>query len=196
MSNTSFRFATHFCCPLVLLKVTQHHAWAWVNNKSSRVKGRHWRWLIYCLRNFLLHDNMLRVFRSNHPFSWKFHKFYRKTPVLESLFSLKIMELYKEICSAWISHISHIFLIDWSHKHLKNLIDLLVFYGEHFYGFSESDLWKRWKKKHFIKNISIYTVTDNFNFCEVLFCTYCKGLAFELSSQSSFAITSREKQGL
>ena len=75
-----------------------------VNNKSSRVKGRHWRWLIYCLRNFLLHDNMLRVSRSNHPFSWKFHKFYRKKPVLESLFFLKIMKLYKDICSAWISH--------------------------------------------------------------------------------------------
>ena len=29
------------------------------------------------------------------------------------------------------------FLIDWRHKRLKNTIDL--FYGEHFYGFSESD---------------------------------------------------------
>ena len=31
------------------------------------------------------------------------------------------------------------FLIDWRHKHLKNAIDLFLFYGEHFYGFSESD---------------------------------------------------------
>ena len=30
------------------------------------------------------------------------------------------------------------FLIDWRHKRLKNTIDLLLFYGEHFYGFSES----------------------------------------------------------
>ena len=29
------------------------------------------------------------------------------------------------------------FLTDWRHKRLKNTIDLLLFYGEHFYGFSE-----------------------------------------------------------
>ena len=34
------------------------------------------------------------------------------------------------------------FLIDWRHKRLKNTIDLLLFYGEHFYGFSESDFSK------------------------------------------------------
>ena len=42
------------------------------------------------------------------------------------------------------------FLIDWCHKRLKNTIDLLLFYKEHFYGFLESDLWKHWKKKTFI----------------------------------------------
>ena len=31
------------------------------------------------------------------------------------------------------------FLTDWRHKRLKNKIDLLLFYGEHFYGFSESE---------------------------------------------------------
>ena len=31
------------------------------------------------------------------------------------------------------------FLTDWRHKRLKYIIDLLLFYGEHFYGFSESD---------------------------------------------------------
>ena len=31
------------------------------------------------------------------------------------------------------------FLIDWCHKRLKNTIDLLLFYWEHFYGLSESD---------------------------------------------------------
>ena len=41
----------------------------------------------------------------------------------------------------------NLFLIDWSHKRLKNTIDLLLFYGEHFYGFSKSDLWKRRNKK-------------------------------------------------
>ena len=32
------------------------------------------------------------------------------------------------------------FLIDWRHRPLKNTIYLLLFYGEHFHGFSESDL--------------------------------------------------------
>ena len=80
-----------------------HH---WVNNKCNRVKGWHWRWLIFALRNFLLCSTMFRVFRSNHHCSWKFHKFHRKTPVLESLFFLKMMKLYKGICSAWMRHTS------------------------------------------------------------------------------------------
>ena len=33
----------------------------------------------------------------------------------------------------------NIFLTEWRHKRLKNTIDLLLFDGEHFYGFSESD---------------------------------------------------------
>ena len=37
------------------------------------------------------------------------------------------------------------FLIDWCHKRLKNAIDLLLFYGEHFYELLESDL----KQDHF-----------------------------------------------
>ena len=60
-----------------------HH---WVNNKCNRVKGRRWRWLIYALCNSLLCNDMLRVFRINYHCSWKFNKFHRKTPVLESLF--------------------------------------------------------------------------------------------------------------
>ena len=32
-----------------------HHQ---VNNKCNRVKGLHWRWLIYALRNPLLHNNV------------------------------------------------------------------------------------------------------------------------------------------
>ena len=37
-------------------------------------------------------------------------------------------------------------------------MDLLLFYGEHFYGFSKSDLWKRQKKKNilFTTNTSVY----------------------------------------
>ena len=35
------------------------------------------------------------------------------------------------------------FLTDWRHKRLKNTTDLLLFYGEHFYGFSESEVEKK-----------------------------------------------------
>ena len=59
-------------------------------------------------------------------------------------FLLKMMKLYKGTCSAWISRTSaeFFFLIDWRHKRFKNTIDLFLFYGEHFYGFSESVFWK------------------------------------------------------
>ena len=62
-----------------------HH---WFNKKCNRVKRRHWRWLIYALCNLLLWNNEYYnvIFRSNHHCSWKFHKFHRETPVLESLF--------------------------------------------------------------------------------------------------------------
>ena len=35
------------------------------------------------------------------------------------------------------------FLTDWRYKRLKNTIDLLLFYGEPFHGFSESDETKK-----------------------------------------------------
>ena len=48
------------------------------------------------------------------------------------------------------------FLIDWRHKRLKNKTDLLLFYREHFLGFSEHDLWKLRKKPiHFTTDISV-----------------------------------------
>ena len=57
------------------------------------------------------------------------------------LFFLKTMKLYKDICSARISRAlaKNFFLTDWHHRRLENTIDLLLFYREHFYGFSESD---------------------------------------------------------
>ena len=64
-------------------------------------------------------------------------------------FLLKMMKLCVHyyvltICSAWITDKPYFcrifFLIDWRHKCLKNTIDLFLFYGEHFYGFSESAL--------------------------------------------------------
>ena len=49
------------------------------------------------------------------------------------------MKLYKDACSAWISPASaETFSHRLTSKCLKNAIDLLLFSGEHFYGFSES----------------------------------------------------------
>ena len=45
-------------------------------------------------------------------------------------------------------------ITDWRHKRLKNTIDLLLFYGEHFYQFLESDLRKR-KNVFFFKKQSL-----------------------------------------
>ena len=50
------------------------------------------------------------------------------------------------------------FLIDWRHKRLKNTIDLLLFYGEHFYGFSESEVF----------SCEIITISKNIYFEEHL----------------------------
>ena len=47
------------------------------------------------------------------------------------------------------------FLMDWCHKHLKNTVDIMLFYGGYFYGFLEYDLWKR-RKKTFISQQYIY----------------------------------------
>ena len=54
------------------------------------------------------------------------------------------MKLYKDICCEWISHTSAeiFFTTDDVDKCLRNTIDLLLFYGEHFYGFLESDFSK------------------------------------------------------
>ena len=162
---------TCFCYLLISVKVS-----CLINAITVTVKGRHWRWLIYTLHNFLLHHNMLRVFRSNHHCSWKFHKFQMKTTVLES-FSLKWWNYIK----TFVLHAAIFFLMNWRHKRLKNTIDLLLFYGEHLYGFLESDLWKCWKKNiHFTKNISIYESQTIWQFYDVLFCTYCKRFVLSL----------------
>ena len=108
----------------------QSHATCWsfvsyyrVNNKCNRIKWPRWRWLIYALRNFSLHNKILSVFRSNHHCSGKFHTFHRQTPVLESLFFLK-RHLF---CMSKPYFCRNFLLIDWRHKHLKNTIDLLLF---------------------------------------------------------------------
>ena len=117
---------------------------------------------------------MLRVFRSNHHCPSKFHKFHWTTHVLESLFFLKIMKLYKDICSAWKScNFAETFSAQIDVTNVSNRSIVILWRA----GFLVSDLWKHQKKNiHFITNVSINTVTDILKFYEVLFCTYCKDL--------------------
>ena len=93
---------------------------------------------------FLLH-NMLCVFRSKHHCSWKFHKFHRKTPVLESL-----LKSYRP------ADLFHVGFSLYPIIHVNYVKSYCLF--KHFYGFSEIGLWKCWRKKnfHFTTNISIY----------------------------------------
>ena len=131
-----------------------------VNNKCNRVKGWHWRWLIYAQRNFLL-CNILHVFRSNHNCFWKFLKFCRKTPVLSLFFSLK-----------WQNYINPCFCQDWRHKCAKNTIDLFIL--------QRILLWilGKWLMKtlkkviHFTTNISIYTGHRHFDVIMLIFSVY------------------------
>ena len=110
-----------------------------------------------CPTYFLSHNDMLCVFRSNHHSLWKFYKFHRITPVLECLFFLRIMKLYRHLFYMNKScFCRNFFLRDWRHKRPKNTIDLLLFYGENFYGFSKRDLWKRRKYKHSFHKKHIY----------------------------------------
>ena len=88
-----------------------------------------------------------------------------------------------------------IFLTDWRHKALKNTIDLLLVYGEHFYGFSESEImrakscstsyandlinrgvnriyyWK-WEKKEQIKHILDGKIKQKITITMILILTY------------------------
>ena len=123
---------------------------------------------------------MLLVFRSNRHYSWKFYitNSIGKHLCWSLFFSLKMIKLYRHLFSmnklyfCW-----NVFLIDWCHKHLKNTMDLLLFYRKHFYGFLESDLWKHWKKTPILQQTYLYMqVTDILKFYEVLFCIYFKGL--------------------
>ena len=143
MSNTSFHFKHMFLLSAFSFQshatscssIMSHYRF---NNKRNRVKGQCWRWLIYTLHSFLLH-NMLCSFRSNQHCSWKFHKFHRKTPVLESLFErivgycffFKMMKLSRLFCMNKLYFCRNYFVTDRCHKGHKNIIDLMLFYGEH-----------------------------------------------------------------
>ena len=65
--------------------------------------------------------------------------------VLLDLFSLQLsllfFRIYRYLFCMNKPHFcgNFFFFKDWRHERLKNTIDLLLFCGEHFYGFSESD---------------------------------------------------------
>ena len=160
MSNTSFHFRHTFLLPTrssqsnvtSCLCLMSHHR---VNNKCNRIKGRRWRWLFYALRNFLLRNNMFRVFKSNRHCSWKFRKFHRKTPVLESPQNYEII---------------------WRRSVVKYNRSIVIL-RRTLRGFLENDFWKRRWKIFISQQTYLYIrVTYILKFYEVSFCTYCKGL--------------------
>ena len=139
MNNTSFSFRHMLLLSSCSL---QNHATSCsslmsrhrVKNKWNRVKEQHWRWLIYALHNFVLHN--VTCFQKQPSLFLKVSWISQENTCFGVSFFLKKMKLYKDLSSAWISCTSAniFFLIDWCHKRFKNTIDLLLFYEEHFYG--------------------------------------------------------------
>ena len=117
----------------------------------------------------------MTCFQKQPPLFLKVSQIPQENTCVGAPFFLKMIKLCKGICSAWISRTRAIFFLeDWRHKRLKNTIDLLLFYGEHFYGFSERDLCRRRKKKQKIKtvrnkNIYIYWSPPFWSFMKFYF---------------------------
>ena len=97
-----------------------------VNNKCNRVKGLHWRWLIYALRNFLLYNNVT-CFQKQPPLFFEVSKIPQKKHLSWSLFFKKLQAI--AFCLKWWDYIKTfiqhklcfcqiLFLIDWRHKRL------------------------------------------------------------------------------
>ena len=167
MSNTSFCFRRKFLLSAhtsqihatSCLSLISHHQ---VNNKCNRVKGQHWRWLtsayviFYYIICFVFSEATTNVLESITNSTGK-HLRWSLFLSLKWWNYIKTFVLHEELYFCQI-----LFLIDWCHKCLKNTIDLLLFYKEHFHGFPESDLWKCQKNIHFTTNISIYTGDRHF----------------------------------
>ena len=108
LSNTSFCFEPKF---LLSAHSSQSHTTScsslmshhWVNNKCNRVKGQHWRWLIYALalRNFLLHNNVT-CFQKQPLLFLKVSQIPQENTCVGVSFFFKMTKLYKDISSAWI----------------------------------------------------------------------------------------------
>ena len=83
--------------------------------------------ILFCHENLYLHRLKLlvpgrRIIKTKHMFTWRFLLFFNVAGIIEK----------ENFCR-------NFFLTDSRHKRLENTLDLLLLYGEHFHGFSESD---------------------------------------------------------
>ena len=105
MSNTSFHFRHKFlmsaCSSQIpaasCLSIMSHHQ---INNKCNRVKRTLLKMAKFMSCVIFYYFITCYVFSEATTTVLESFKFHKKTPVLESLFFLKIMKLYKDICSA------------------------------------------------------------------------------------------------
>ena len=144
LSNTSFRFRHTF---RLSVRSSQSHA-----TSCSSLMSPH-RVNIKC--NSSNNNSKVTMLKMASllflPLFLKVSQFSLENTCVGVSFFLKMMKLYKDVCSACCRNF---FLID---DVMKNTIDLLLFYTEHFYEFSGSDLWKSWKKQqHSFHNKHIY----------------------------------------
>ena len=108
------------------LGLMSHH---WVNNEYNRVKGQHWRWLIYVLHNFLLRNNKLRFSEATTTVLKSFTNC-REKPLCWSLFfSLRCWNYIKKFVlesDLWkfrkkhLFHNKHIYMY-MGHRHFRVL---------------------------------------------------------------------------
>ena len=94
MSNTYFSFTQHYArVSCLIIRLTNAIT-------VTAVKGRRWRLLLCALRNFLLRNVM--CFQKQPPLFLKVSQIPQWNTYVGVSFSLEMMKLYKDICSAWI----------------------------------------------------------------------------------------------
>ena len=103
MSNISFHFRHKFHHAALSPSIMSHHQ---VNNKCNRVKRTLLKMAKFMSCVIFYYFITCYVFSEATTTVLESFKFHKKTPVLESLFLLKMMKLYKDICSACISRTS------------------------------------------------------------------------------------------
>ena len=98
--------------------------------------------------------------------------------VLEPVFFLIMMKLFKDICSVRINHASaEICSSQTDFINRSKIQQIYCYFTENTSMDFRKVIYENIEKNiHFATNIFIYTFTDIFKFCEVSFCTYYKGL--------------------